>query len=251
MKPAFAVVSAWLFAEHKSDDDFPGNAVAVSLYVLLVFLLFLQPDFGMVLLVSAVWFGQFFLAGLPLVWIGGGAITGLVGLLGAYLFLPHVTNRINRFFSSGSVDKYGEGFQVSQSLEAFARGGILGQGPGEGVIKKHLPDAHSDFIFAVAAEEFGLLLCLLILVLFCVVLFRGFSKLQKENDLFVVLAVSGLLAQFGLQAMINIASTIHLIPTKGMTLPLISYGGSSILATCLSLGLVLSLTRRRVSARGF
>lgn len=251
VKPAFVVVSAWLFAEHQKNETFPGNQICMGLYALFVGLLFLQPDFGMVVLVSAVWFGQFFLAGLPLRWILGGLTTGAFGLIGAYFFLPHVTSRINRFLSPEGADKFAEGYQVSQSLEALVRGGILGQGPGEGLIKKNLPDAHSDFIFAVAAEEFGLLLCLLIMALFVSILFRGFTRVMKEPDLFIVLAVSGLLAQFGVQAMINISSTINLIPTKGMTLPLVSYGGSSILATCFSLGMVLSFTRRRVSGRGF
>ena len=251
VKPAFAVVSAWLFAKEKADPSFAGNNLSIVLFILFIFLLFLQPDFGMVVLVSTVWFGQFFLAGLPRLWIAGGAAVGITSFMGAYFFLPHVTSRINRFFSPSTADKFSEGYQVSQSLEALVRGGILGQGPGEGLIKKHLPDAHSDFIFAVAAEEFGLLVCVFILLLFSLILFRGFSRILKENDLFLVLAVAGLLVQFGLQAMINIGSTLNLIPTKGMTLPLISYGGSSILATCLSLGMVLSFTKRRVSAQGF
>lgn len=250
IKPTFIVVSAWLFTQEKREPGFRGNVLSTMLYILVVGLLFLQPDFGMIILISSVWFGQYFLSGLSIRWIGGGAVAGLIGGIGAYFFLPHVSRRVDRFFSGASGDKFGEGYQISQSMEALVRGGVLGQGPGEGLIKKNLPDAHSDFIFAVAAEEFGLLLCLLILVLFVVVIFRGFSRVMRENDLFIVLAVSGLLAQFGLQAMINVASTIHLIPTKGMTLPLISYGGSSILAICFSLGIVLGLTRRRVSARG-
>lgn len=246
VKPAFAVVSAWFFAEQKKDGDFPGNLVGGCAYGIFVLLLLIQPDFGMTFLVSVVWFGQFFLAGLRLFWIASGFVMGSIGVAGAYLFLPHVTKRVDRFFSAESVDRYGEGYQIAQSLEALSRGGLLGQGPGEGVVKKTLPDAHSDFIFAVAAEEFGLVLCLLILVLFALIVLRGLSRILKEQDFFVILAVSGVLAQFGIQAMINMASTLHLIPTKGMTLPLISYGGSSIMASCLALGMVLGLTRRRV-----
>ena len=135
------------------------------------------------------------------------------------------------------------------ALEAFANGGLLGRGPGEGRVKNVLPDAHADFIFAVAGEEFGMVICLVILLLFAFVVVRGLMRLLGENDLFVMLAGTGLLTQFGLQAFVNMASTLHLIPTKGMTLPFVSYGGSSVLAIAIGMGMLLALTRRRVGAR--
>jgi cell division protein FtsW len=156
--------------------------------------------------------------------------------------MPHVSERIDGFLSPSGGNPY----QVERSLQAFERGGLLGQGPGEGTVKQTLPDAHSDFIFAVAGEELGALACLIIIALFAFIVLRGFSRLLQEDNLFVLLAATGLLAQFGLQAMINMASSVHLMPTKGMTLPFISYGGSSLLALALAMGMVLALTRRRV-----
>ncbi len=166
----------------------------------------------------------------------------LGGIGGAYMWLPHVTNRINRFLYPENSDLY----QVNRSLEAFANGGWWGRGPGEGTVKDVLPDAHADFVFAVAGEEFGLIACLLVVGLFAFIVLRGFSRLLQENNLFVMLAATGLLIQFGLQAVINMASSLHLIPTKGMTLPFLSYGGSSMLALALGMGMMLALTRRRL-----
>jgi cell division protein FtsW len=136
---------------------------------------------------------------------------------------------------------------VTRSIEAFANGGLWGKGPGEGTVKDVLPDAHADFVFAVAGEEFGLLVCLVIIGLFAFIVLRGFSRLLQEGSLFVLLAATGLLIQFGLQAVINMASSLHLIPTKGMTLPFLSYGGSSMLALGLGMGMMLALTRRRLA----
>src|SRR5579863_6300657 len=201
-----------------------------------------QPDFGMAVVVAAVWFAQFVLAGLRLYWAAAGALAGLGGLAGAYVWLPHVTSRVNRFLDPAA----GENYQVNRSLEAFANGGLWGRGPGEGLVKDHLPDAHADFVFAVAGEEFGLIVCLVIVGVFAFIVLRGFSRLLQEGNLFVLLAATGLLIQFGLQAVINMASTLHLIPTKGMTLPFLSYGGSSMLALALGMGMLLALTRRRL-----
>jgi len=191
--------------------------------------------------VSAVLFTQYFLAGLRLVWVAAGLAAGVLGLVGAYFALPHVESRIDRFFDPASGDSY----QVDRSMEAFANGGIWGRGPGEGTVKASLPDAHADFVFAVAGEELGMAVCLVIIALFAFVVLRGFARLLQEGNLFVVLAATGLLVQFGLQAIINMASTLHLMPTKGMTLPFISYGGSSLLALGLGMGMALALTRRR------
>jgi cell division protein FtsW len=156
-----------------------------------------------------------------------------------------VQSRVHRFLDPTSGDSY----QVNVALEAFANGGLLGRGPGEGRVKNVLPDAHADFVFAVAGEEFGMVICLLILGLFTFIVVRGLARLLAETDLFVMLAGTGLLTQFGLQAFVNMASTLHLIPTKGMTLPFVSYGGSSVLAIAMGMGMLLALTRRRVGAR--
>lgn len=241
LKPTFAVVAAWLFAAQHGRMPLPGNLITTGLFGLVVGLLLLQPDLGMTAVVAAMWFGQFFLAGLPLLWVVALGGAGLVGLAGAYFAFAHVRERIDGFLDPSTGDSY----QVDRSLEAFMNGGLAGTGPGEGTVKALLPDAHSDFIFAVAGEEFGLLLCLLLVALFAFIVLRGFARLLHENNLFVLLATAGLLVTFGLQAVINMASTLHLIPTKGMTLPFISYGGSSLLALSLGMGMVLALTRRR------
>ncbi|MBI1776974.1 MAG: cell division protein FtsW [Proteobacteria bacterium] len=246
VKPCFAVVSAWMFAEQRRGTGVPGNLIASVLYALVVGLLILQPDLGMAVVISAIWFGQFFLAGLSMIYVAALGGAGALGLGGAYLLLPHVASRIDRFLDPASGDSY----QVERSLEAFARGGLWGRGPGEGRVKDVIPDVHADFIFAVAGEEFGVLVCLLIVGLFAFVVLRGFSRLFQETDLFVLLAATGLLTQFGLQAIINMASSLHLMPTKGMTLPFVSYGGSSLVALALGTGMLLALTRRRTGGSG-
>jgi cell division protein FtsW len=214
------------------------------LCLLIVALLIMQPDLGMAVLVSAIWFVEFFLAGMPLIWVVLFIAAGIGALVIAYHSFDHVARRIDIFLDPASGDSY----QVGLAREAFLNGGMFGRGPGEGTVKQALPDAHSDFIFAVAGEEFGLVVCLVIVALFAVVLLRGFGRLLQESNLFVLLATTGLLVQFGLQAIINMASTLQLIPTKGMTLPFISYGGSSYLALGMGMGMVLALTRRRPGA---
>lgn len=241
IKPSFAVVAAWMFSAQKLDEDVPGYAIAIGLFVLVVGLLLLQPDFGMTIVVSCVWAVQFFIAGLPLVLVGAIALLFILGGFGAYLSFDHVRLRIDRFLDPVG----GKGYQVERSLDAFVNGGLLGRGPGEGRVKEVLPDAHTDFILAVAGEEFGLLLTLVIVALFAFIVLRGFSRVFKDSDFFIMVAVAGLLTQFALQAIINIASTTNLIPPKGMTLPFISYGGSSTLALALGMGMVLALTRVR------
>ena len=242
IKPSFAIVAAWLFAEQKENPDFPGNLISIGLFLALVGMLVKQPDLGMAVVVAAVWFAQFFMAGLRLYWVATGTIAGLAGFVGAYLWLPHVTSRVNRFLDPAAGDSY----QVNRSIEAFVNGGLWGRGPGEGRVKDVLPDAHADFVFAVAGEEFGIIVCIVIVGVFAFIVLRGFSRLLQEQNLFVTLAATGLLTQFGLQAIINMASSLHLIPTKGMTLPFLSYGGSSMLALAFGMGMVLALTRRRL-----
>jgi cell division protein FtsW len=242
VKPTFAVVAAWLFSEQKLRPRFPGNLICLALFLVVVAILIKQPDIGMAAVVAAVWFAQFFMAGMRLYWVAGGALAGLGGVVGAYLYLPHVRVRVDHFLDSSTGDSY----QVNRSIEAFANGGLWGRGPGEGTVKDVLPDAHADFVFAVAGEEFGVVVCLAIVALFAFIVLRGFSRMSQEGSLFVLLAATGLLVQFGLQAAINMASSLHLIPTKGMTLPFLSYGGSSMLALGLGMGMMLALTRRRL-----
>ena len=245
IKPSFAVVAAWMFAAQKLDEDVPGYAISTGLFVVVIGLLMLQPDFGMSIVVASVWAVQFFISGLPLVLVGAIALLMILGGFGAYLMLDHVRYRIDKFLDPSSS----MGYQVEKSLNAFENGGLFGRGPGEGRVKEVLPDAHTDFILAVAGEEFGIILCLVIVALIGFVVLRGFARVLNDSDFFVMVAVTGLLTQFALQAIINIASTTHLIPPKGMTLPFISYGGSSTLALALGMGMVLALTRVRPGAK--
>ena len=241
LKPCFAVVMAWVFAERHRTVDFPSWRLAVGLYLIVAFLLIIQPDLGMTLTVTGMWAVQFFLAGLPFPFILVLAALGVGGLWLAYMFLPHVTKRIDMFLDPSSGDNY----QIAKSLEAFRNGGFLGRGPGEGEVKLTIPDSHTDFIFAVAGEEFGALLCLLIIALFGFIVLRGLTRVWRETDLFVLLAVSGLIVQFGFQAMVNMGVAVNMLPAKGMTLPFLSYGGSSLLAMGLGIGMMLALTRRK------
>lgn len=241
-KPAFAVIAAWMFAEQRFDGQFPGHAIATGLFASIAAMLLMQPDVGMTMVIAAVWSVQLFVAGLPLLWVMGLGVAFLAASLGAYLAFTHVQVRVDRFLDPAG----GESYQVSRALEAFFNGGWAGRGPGEGRIKEVLPDAHADFIFAVAGEEFGLVLCLILIGLFAFVVIRGFSRVLKSDDLFVLLAVTGLLVQFAVQAIINMASNINLMPPKGMTLPFISYGGSSTLALAIGMGMVLALTREQL-----
>jgi len=242
VKPSFAVVAAWLFAREARKGAIPPAAVCVVLYVAVAALLMAQPDVGQTVVVTSVWLAQFFLAGLSLWLVGGLVAIAVLGFTSAYFLLPHVARRIDSFLDPSQGDSY----QINRSLDAFRNGGLFGLGPGEGQVKNSLPDAHADFIFAVAGEELGMILTLVIVGLFGFVVLRGFARAFLEKNLFLLLAVAGLLTQFGLQALINMGSTLQLLPTKGMTLPFISYGGSSLLATGLGIGMVLALTRRRV-----
>jgi cell division protein FtsW len=241
LKPAFVVLSAWLFSEAATKRHVPGNMLAIGLLVLTIVPLVLQPDIGQTTLVVLVWMGLFFLAGLHWFWVAGLMGLGSMGMVLAYMFIPHVTGRINRFLDPGS----GDTFQVDTALESIVSGGFFGKGPGEGIVKRILPDSHTDFIFAVTAEEFGIIACLALVTMFMFVVLRSLSHAFRHSDGFTRLAICGLTAQFGLQAMINMSVNLHLIPAKGMTLPFISYGGSSLFALALGMGMLLALTRRR------
>jgi cell division protein FtsW len=213
----------------------------LGLYGLVAVVLVQQPDFGQLTLITIVFAAIFFLAGLSWFWIAGMAGLVIAGGYSAYRMVPHVASRVDRFLDPASGDTY----QIERALEAFRAGGLFGRGPGEGVVKRVLPDAHTDFIFAVAAEEYGVIAGLLILGLFGFIVIRTLLRVQEEHDLFVQLAASGLIVLIGVQSLINIAVNVNLLPAKGMTLPFISYGGSSLIAVALALGMLLALTRRR------
>lgn len=241
VKPAFVVLAAWAFAEGARRRDMPGALLALLLLPLTIVPLILQPDFGQTMLITIVWCGMFFVAGLHWVWLAGLAGAGVLGVSFAYRFLHHVRERIERFLDKDS----GDGFQEILARESFTNGGWFGTGPGEGVAKRHLPDAHTDFIFAVTGEEFGILVCLGLLAVFAAIVMRGLALAQRNEDPFCRLAATGLVMIFGLQAAINMAVNVRLVPAKGMTLPFISYGGSSLLSLALGMGFLIAVTRRR------
>ncbi|MBV8925608.1 MAG: putative lipid II flippase FtsW [Bradyrhizobium sp.] len=240
-KPAFVVIAAWLFAESTRRPEMPATSMALVLLLMLVSMLVLEPDFGQTMLILMVWGALFFIAGMRMIWVAGLAGAAGAGLFGAYLLVPHVAGRIKRFMNPAS----GDTFQVDTAMEAFSNGGWFGLGPGEGIAKRSLPDSHTDFVFAVAAEEFGIVLCLALLALFAFVVIRALSRAYANEDMFARFAASGLAIMFGVQAAINMAVNLQLIPAKGMTLPFISYGGSSIVSLAYGVGMMLALTRLR------
>ena len=241
-KPAFVVLSAWLLAEGERRPDMPAMSMAVALYLMFACLLVLEPDVGQALLASLVWAALFLLAGRPLRWFFMLAAGLAAGLLAAYMSLGYVRSRVDRFLHP----MVGDTFQTDRSLHSFIEGGFFGKGPGEGTIKTVLPDAHTDFIFAVIAEEYGVLACLVLLGLFVLVAVRVFSRhAGPVRRRLRPLASAGLALLFVLQAIINMAANVSLIPAKGMTLPFISSGGSSMLAVGLGAGMLLAVTRRR------
>ena len=244
LKPAFVILSAWAFSEGSRRSDVPGTPLALLLLPLTIVPLLLQPDFGQTMLVTLVWAGLFFVAGLHWFWVLGLGGMGLLGIIMAYEFVPHVRARIERFMDKGT----GDSFQVDTALESFAQGGWMGKGPGEGTVKRILPDAHTDFIFAVTAEEFGIVVCIAIVLLFAIVVMRSLYVALKSEDTFIRLAVTGIALLFGIQASINMMVNVHLMPAKGMTLPFISYGGSSLLSLAMTTGFLIALTRKRPRA---
>ncbi len=244
MKPALIVLVAWMFSEGQKGEGVPGVSIAFFLYIVPVALLLLQPDVGQTALITVTFGAAFWMAGVPLSWVmmlGGMAIAGLGS---TYFLFPHVAARVDKFISPDKADTH----QVDAAKVAQAAGGFFGRGPGEGVLKRSIPDAHTDFALSVGAEEFGLIFLLLVIALFTFVVIRGLYRAMKLNDPFEQVAAAGLFVLVGLQAFINIAVNLDMIPTKGMTLPFISYGGSSMLAMGLTLGMALALTRRRPGA---
>jgi cell division protein FtsW len=244
MKPALICLAAWMFAEGQKGEGVPGVSIAFALYGLAVVLLLMQPDVGQTVLITIAFGAAFFVAGVPLKWVIGLAGTALMGFVGVYFAFSHVSARFHKFLSPDKADTH----QVDKAAEAIAAGGLFGRGPGEGVMKRHVPDLHTDFIYSVAAEEYGLVFSLMLISLFAILVVRGLYKAMKLTDAFEQVAAAGLFVLLGQQVFINVAVNLNMIPTKGMTLPFISYGGSSMLAMGLTLGMALALTRKRPGA---
>jgi len=248
-KMSFAVVGAWVMYLKKEKLNFPGYWVLAGLYGLVVLLMMMQPDFGMTVVTSVIFGTHIFLAGCPIWVVFGLAGAAFGGVIFSYFMFSHIRSRIDRFLNPDSGDTY----QIEKSLEAFKEGGLFGTGPGQGTVKLSIPDAHADFIFSVAGEEFGLIFLLPFIGLFLYMILRGLNKIMREDDVFIVLTVSGILVMFAMQAFVHMGSSLGILPSKGMTLPFISYGGSSLLSSAIAMGIVLGLTRRQVQksiARG-
>jgi cell division protein FtsW len=244
LKPAFVILIAWLFGESARRPEMPANTFALGLLAVTVTGLVLQPDFGQTMLVALVWSALFFLAGMRVIWVGGIGAAAALGLATAYMFIPHVARRIERFRDPSS----GDTFNIDQAIESFQRGGWFGRGPGEGTVKRILPESHTDFVFAVAAEEFGIVLCLVLAAVFAFIVLRSLRHAMRNEDPFARFGAAGLAILFGLQSAINMAVNLHLMPAKGMTLPFISYGGSSMISLAYGMGMLLALTRGRPRA---
>lgn len=239
VKPFFLVITGWLLSAIQSNEI--RFIVTIILYLIVALLLITQPDFGMLITISVAFGIQLFIAGIPLLWLLILVCISIAGTAGAYSLLPHVKRRINSFLDPTNSENY----QVMKSLQAFKNGGLYGKGPGEGLVKHMLPDSHTDFIFAVAGEELGAIVCLIIVAIFTFIVIYGFIKLLFEEDNYTIFVSSGILSQFGFQAIVNMCVSTNLLPTKGMTLPFISYGGSSSVAVAIGVGILLALTRHK------
>ncbi len=241
IKPIFVILTAWSISKSLEDKKLYLPLLFLFFFILLVLIL-MQPDLGMTVLLSATFFCQLFVAGLSifLVFI---AFTFIIGIsIISYFIFDHVQNRINSFLGGiGGSDTY----QIDLSLQAFKNGGLLGKGPGQGILKERIPDANTDFIFAVAGEELGFIFCLVIIIIILSIIVRTLLNVLKINDPYKIIAICGLICSFGLQCLINIFSSVGLIPTKGMTLPFVSYGGSSMISIALLFGFLLSLTNKK------
>ncbi|MDH4385872.1 MAG: putative peptidoglycan glycosyltransferase FtsW [Caulobacter sp.] len=244
LKPALIVLVAWMFSEGQKGQGVPGVSIAFGFYFTAVGLLIIQPDVGQTILITIAFGAAFWMAGVPISWIpimGGSAAAGLGAI---YLLLPHARSRVDRFLSPEGADTH----QITKASEAIANGGLFGRGPGEGVMKQGVPDLQTDFIYSVAAEEYGLVFSLALIGVFAFLMVRGLYRSMKLSDSFEQVAAAGLFVLVGQQALINMAVNLNMAPTKGMTLPFISYGGSSMLAMGLTMGMALGLTRRRPGA---
>ena len=241
IKPALVVLTAWLLAQRDKFPAGPWAPIAFAFYAVTVGLLLLQPDVGQSALVTAAFVIVFFVAGLPWIWVGVFAVLGTILPVLLYSIIPHVRFRVDSFLNPTDYDTY----QIDKARQAIERGGLFGAGPGEGTVTRVLPDAHTDFVYAVAGEEYGLVVLVLLTVIFAVIAIKGIMEASKQADIYQRAAGVGLYAIFGLQAAVNMSVNLSLIPPKGMTLPLVSSGGSSLLGSALTLGLALALTRRQ------
>jgi cell division protein FtsW len=244
LKPAFVILISWLFAESARKPDVPANTLAVGLLLGVMAVLVLQPDFGQTLLIALVFGALFFMAGMRFVWVIVLGALAAGGGLAAYKTVPHVARRIKRFLNPAS----GDTFQIDAAVESFMKGGWFGRGPGEGTVKRILPDSHADFVFAVVAEEFGIVVCLMLVALFAFIVLRALIRAARNDDPFARFATAGLALLFGAQSAINMAVNLALIPAKGMTLPFISYGGSSMVSLAYGVGMLLALSREQPRA---
>ena len=239
LKPFFVVSMAWLLSLREMDKSLPIFTLSAGIVGLVAFLLMRQPDFGSTIIFGAVWIAMLAIAGLNMRILIGLGMAGLVGVVAAYFFYDVATARIDAFL-------FGEGdnFQTENAMRTLTAGGLFGMGPGAGTRKFGLPEPHTDYIFSVIGEEFGLIACLIVALLYLGIVARVLIKLLDEQSSFAILAAAGLVVQFGLQALINMAVNVQIAPSKGMTLPFISYGGSSMLALSIAMGLLLAFTRR-------
>jgi cell division protein FtsW len=244
VKPAFVIMVAWAFSEGSKRRDVPGNLLGFLLLFMTIGPLILQPDIGQTMLISIVWAALMFLAGLHLLWVVGIGGFAMSGMFVAYHLLPHVRQRIDRFLDPQGRDT----FQVDTALQSFSEGSWFGKGPGEGTLKRILPDSHTDFIFAVTGEEFGIIACIVLLSAFLILVMRGLQRAKDNEEPFCRLSAAGLVILFGTQAAINMAVNVKLMPAKGMTLPFMSYGGSSLISLGLATGFLLAVTRKRPRA---
>ena len=245
VKPAFAVIGAWLFSESMQHKGLPARIIATLIMAAIVGGLLLQPDIGQTALVLSTWAALLFLSGISWFLIVGLAGLGVGGLFGAYYVFPHFAKRIDSFINPEGGNTY----QVDKALSSLLEGGWFGRGPGESMAKRVIPDAHADYVFSAAAGEFGILFCLCLVALIVFIVLRAMSGAQRQSTLYARLAVSTLAVQFGLQCAINLAVNLNLIPPKGMTLPFVSYGGTSTIAIAFGMGLMLALTRKRPEER--
>lgn len=241
LKPFITILNAWLIAEQYKNRNFQGILMSLASICLVIPLLLLQPDVGMTLIIVTTWIAQLFISGLSITMILTFIFSSFGALISLYFILPHFTDRVNRFLGSNGEDT--DLYQVHKSLEAFKSGGLFGKGPGEGIVKMKVPDSHSDFIFSVIGEEFGLIVCIIVVSLFVILALRPLIKIMKSNSIFCYTAVFGIVFQIIIQVTINISTALNLIPTKGMTLPFISYGGSSLLSSAINIGFLLVLTK--------
>ena len=239
LKVSFIIICAWIFSSKNQLKVINNQIFSFILYLFVSGLILYQPDFSMFIIISSVYFGQLFINGLKWKWIIICSFFFSFVFFVTYFLLSNVKIRIDNFFDPSTGDNY----QISKSLQAIKEGGLFGKGPGMGTVKDNLPDAHTDFIFSVIAEEFGLISCLFVIIFFIYLIFKIYKRVKNEKYLFVILSVSGLVIQLGSQIFVNIGSTIGLIPTTGTTLPFISYGGSSMISTALNIGVILALTR--------